>query len=58
MDYKILVQIAGINVPKSKDRVSFVAQDFVAEKGTQLLAMGVTDHLEVTEATPVLPKVH
>ena len=54
----MLVRIAGINVPKSKDHVSFVAQGFVAEKSTQLLAMGVTDHLEVMEPTSVLLKVH
>ena len=58
MDYKTLIRIAIINVPKSKDRVHFVVQGSVAEKDGQIKVMVVTDHLEVTGSTPVLLKVH
>ena len=48
---------AGTLVPKSQDRVHFVVQGSAAEKVFQILAVDVTDHLEVRECIPVLLKV-
>ena len=45
----MLALIAGADVPNSKDRVNFVVQVSVAEKGFQILAMDVMDHLESME---------